>query len=982
MGLIEEKRKKILREMEAGRGSAIILPHPVSLEPPYLPFALQARKISFFERLFNGIPEDQPVGSDDAPAIISRLSCIRIKPSREDKNCIDTTEQLLISLPSESPIAFEIIGRHGRISFQITLAEGQCSQAVSQIRSHFPGADVSIDEDLVRASLSSPSAARAYRLKASPFFILSPVADSSLDPLRSLFGILGDLEKERAGILQVLFGPVVNDWKDNMRRASRSPYDPAQSSFIDLPGLPKIVDKKISKPLFAVSLRMLASDKDLLLSMEQFLKQFENGETGLVAIPGAYPLESILARNAFVNGAILNSTELSYIVHLPAPELLDSAPAIKQAVKSYPVPEEYLSGGPVLGINVYRGIRRMVCHSARLPNGHIYACGSPGSGKSSFLLNLLVQRINNGDGCGLLDPHGQLLEKGILPGIPKNRIKDVVLIDPSDTEYPVVFNPLQHDGSKLAKEQIRADLMGFLQLLFEDAFGVNIEHSLNFALLTLLQRKDATILDLEKIVIDKKWRSAFLEGIQDDRIHMFWEMEFPLLEKRGIVTALTNKLSTLTAPDSIIAPMLSSPEGKINFLDIINQRKIFLANLAHGRIGKRNSQLIGKLILSQFSIAAMMRQKDNLYTDFHLFVDELHELLSQSCAYILSATRKYGLHIIGANQSLSDLPSDILRHVLNAAVLIAFNTDYPPDQMILEKSFSRKVKSEDFGSLNRGETYVKMGTAVFNMTTERMPDAPTVTYVDQIIAESRAHYTVHKNPQLPERVTRVKENQKIKTHESQSRESKPDIPVSSPALTPQERSFLECVFTNPTQIVTATYKKLSLSAYMGDKIKKLLISKQFLRHVMIHTGQGPGIAKILLITPQGFDALGHDIVSAEGRGGAVHRYWQAVIKSHAEGLGYSAIIEELIPSSTEKVDLGLHRNGQAIAVEISITTKADQEMNNIVKCLKAGYDRVISLHENEDKVEKVKHLTADALSSEEQKKLRVGSIYEFGVFCL
>ena len=63
------------------------------------------------------------------------------------------------------------------------------------------------------------------------------------------------------------------------------------------------------------------------------------------------------------------------------------------------------------------------------------------------MLELMIrQDINYGHGLCLMDPHGDIIED-ILDFIPENRIKDVVLIDPSDTNWPVSFNPLQKCGA-------------------------------------------------------------------------------------------------------------------------------------------------------------------------------------------------------------------------------------------------------------------------------------------------------------------------------------------------------------------------------------------------------------------------------------------------------------------------------------------------------------------------------------------------------
>ena len=138
-----------------------------------------------------------------------------------------------------------------------------------------------------------------------------------LTPYRTLCGVLGNLLQGEAGVLQILFSSVRHNWRDNMLRASRNPDDLSQSPFVDLPSLPKSADKKLSKPLFAVAIRIVASGKTLLERMENFFAQFETIENGITHVHGVYPFQSIIDRNTFTPGIIMNTTELSYLVHLP-----------------------------------------------------------------------------------------------------------------------------------------------------------------------------------------------------------------------------------------------------------------------------------------------------------------------------------------------------------------------------------------------------------------------------------------------------------------------------------------------------------------------------------------------------------------------------------------------------------------------------------------------------------------------------------------
>jgi DNA helicase HerA-like ATPase len=72
---------------------------------------------------------------------------------------------------------------------------------------------------------------------------------------------------------------------------------------------------------------------------------------------------------------------------------------------------------------------------------HLYVVGQTGTGKSTLLLNLIVQDLAAGEGLALLGPHGDLA-RDVLNYIPNRRLNDLVYVNPYDYERPIGFNPL------------------------------------------------------------------------------------------------------------------------------------------------------------------------------------------------------------------------------------------------------------------------------------------------------------------------------------------------------------------------------------------------------------------------------------------------------------------------------------------------------------------------------------------------------------
>lgn len=96
----------------------------------------------------------------------------------------------------------------------------------------------------------------------------------------------------------------------------------------------------------------------------------------------------------------------------------------------------------ILGNTDYRGDKVLFGIKEEDKFRHMYIVGKTGTGKSTFIANLLKSDMAAGNGLALLDPHGELVDT-VLEHIPTNRINDVILFDVSDSDFPIGFNLLQ-----------------------------------------------------------------------------------------------------------------------------------------------------------------------------------------------------------------------------------------------------------------------------------------------------------------------------------------------------------------------------------------------------------------------------------------------------------------------------------------------------------------------------------------------------------
>ena len=177
---------------------------------------------------------------------------------------------------------------------------------------------------------------------------------------------------------------------------------------------------------------------------------------------------------------------------------------------------------------------------------------------------------------------------------------------------------------------------------------------LRAALQTLMYVPGTTFLDIKRILHNEGFRQAIVAKLKHPMLREFWEEDFPRYSKDATSPIISRVNKFLYLPQ--LYAMLSSPESKIDFHDIIEQKKILLVNLASGSIGEDNAQLIGSMMVAQLQMAIMRRASvpPSQRHPFYLYVDEFQNFTTSSFEKILSEARKYNLCLtLATNSSLS-----------------------------------------------------------------------------------------------------------------------------------------------------------------------------------------------------------------------------------------------------------------------------------------------------------------------------------------
>jgi hypothetical protein len=321
---------------------------------------------------------------------------------------------------------------------------------------------------------------------------------------------------------------------------------------------------------------------------------------------------------------------------------------------------------------------------------HIYLVGKSGSGKSTALFNLAMHDIYAGEGVAVIDPHGDLAE-AIIDSLPPERTHEVCYLNVADTEFPVGFNPLA--GVPIHRQPLAAaGIVSAFKHLWSDSWGPRLEHFLYNGVAALMAHPHPTLIELSRMYTDEKFRERVIARVTDPAIGRFWRQEYPNYDRHFQAEAaapILNKVGQLAAYPAL-RNILGQTSPKFDLAYAMNNRKIlianvaepqpdtsrvFIANLAKGRIGEQASNLLGSLLISHLQLVAMARSDlaPANRVPFFVHVDEFQSFSTEAFAALLSEARKFGTHFCLANQYLEQVQPQVRAAVLgNAGTLMVF----------------------------------------------------------------------------------------------------------------------------------------------------------------------------------------------------------------------------------------------------------------------------------------------------------------------
>ena len=675
---------------------------------------------------------------------------------KEEINLSAQLFSILVSLKSHFVLEAAVHNVGEEIHFYIGVPTKSVEAVIRQIQGLWKDAQVSYVDDYNIFNSSGESSGVFVRQKFSYALPVRTYIESNTDTFAPILSGLSKISEVGEGIaIQVLGNPAPESAKKNILQMLESLKKGAKMEDL-IKGLkinfgdikkamsgpeekkenePKIVDEdaikalesKISKPLLALNIRVVASalnniQADMILDgVLNGFSQFSSPRRQEFKIVKPRNIKDFFYNFSFRDfdenqNVVLNTEELASVFHLPT--ATSDIPKIKWAKAKEAPPPVLPDSGTLVGESDFRNEHKPVYITEEDRRRHVYLIGQTGTGKTNLLMNMAIEDIKQGKGVCVIDPHGEDAES-VLSAIPKDRLDDVIVFDPADLQKPMGMNMLEYDFNKPEEKTfIVNELFNIFEKLYDMkvAGGPMFEQYTKNAILLLMEdmvNEPATLMEIQRVFTDDDYRERKLMRIANPVVIDFWEKEAQKATGEhslaNMSAYITSKFNNFTVND-YVRPIIGQEKSAFNFRKIMDEGKILILPLSKGKIGEANANLLGMIILGKILMAALSRadMPQENRRDFNLFIDEFQNFTTDSTSIILAEARKYRLNLVMAHQFIAQLPDKIKDSVFgNVGTKIVFRVGIS-DAEFLVKEFTPVFDQTDLTTIATGRAYIKM----------------------------------------------------------------------------------------------------------------------------------------------------------------------------------------------------------------------------------------------------------------------------------
>jgi hypothetical protein len=697
---------------------------------------------------------------------------------------LSITNRLKVALFHHDIVSFEIVASYKKIEFYVATYKNYASLVDKQITTFYPDADLHIGTE-PPPFIKKGNKVRGYYLHQgnTKWYPIKTYKTIENDPLNDLTNVLSKIEDGEHATIQMIIRPLSDKWQkkaeafgealfkgkkeggflskipligslntvfislifgyENAVKGENAPGASSGDSYVRMLQTKeetyKTIGEKATQDGFDTVIRIMASSpkkarldqilNNLLISFTVFKASGVNWFQNRRAFPLFDLFNTPLMLHNFKNRyfqygekkSLLSSQELATMFHFPNSRY-NKTPVISWlSYKVLPAPQIVSDEGILLGNNVYRGEERPIRFGRKDRRRHHYVIGQTGTGKSVYLGSLARQDMLRGDGVCVIDPHGDLIED-LMQYVPKERVKDVIVFNPADSERPMGLNILEADTPEQQDMASSQATEIFIKIFGDEIFGPRIQHYFRNACLTLMADKEegATLIDVPRMFTDDEFMKYKVTKVTNPIVRSFWEHEYANTgdrERQEMIPYFSSKFGPFIT-NTIMRNTIGQTKSAFNFRKSMDEQKILLINLSKGKIGELNTQLLGLVMVAQIQMAAMGRvdMKEEDRKDFYLYVDEFQNFATDTFCSILSEARKYRLALIMAHQYINQLvvtkggsTSSQIRDAVfgNVGTLQSFKVG-ADDGEYLAKEYAPVLTEQDIIGISNYKAYIKL----------------------------------------------------------------------------------------------------------------------------------------------------------------------------------------------------------------------------------------------------------------------------------
>lgn len=687
-------------------------------------------------------------------------------------------------------VSFEVVYEKKEVFFHVVTYNWYANLIEKQITSSYTDAEIEFTTP-VKIKKEPGKHIRAFFMyeKQPYYYPIRTYKDLENDPLNDMANVLSKLKETDRAIVQILVNPKSNRWSKKAKKIATAAFKGKKAHIFS--GIPvlgligrilggifgmlvhgeaptnapgasggdsyvrmlqseeevwKKVGEKANQPGFDTVIRMITQSEtedgaqdivnNLSLAFNVFMHQGMNWfqTRRIVPINSVNTPWMLFNFNRRLTGygeksSLMVPEELGSIYHLPNARYNLTPVIAWLKYRVLPAPTNVPTEGILLGYNVYRGVKKEIRIMKDDRTRHQYIIGKSGSGKSVLLNFMARQDIKNGDGCCVVDPHGDLIEDCLMY-VPKERAKEVIVFNPADQERPMGLNMLEASTPEQMDMASSQATEIFIKIFGDEIFGPRIQHYFRNGCLTLMedQEEGATLIDVPRIFVDNEFMKYKVSKVTNPVVRSFWEHEYANTgerEKQEMIPYFSAKFGPFIT-NTIMRNTIGQPKSAFNFRDVMDNQKVLLINLSKGKIGDLNTQLLGLVVVARLQMAAMSRVdiSGEKRKDFFLYVDEFQNFATDSFCSILSEARKYRLGLIMAHQYIGQLTvskfgqtSTAIRDAVfgNVGTMVAFKIG-AEDAEYMTKEFAPALSEQDIIGIANYKAYIKLN---INNTTSR-----------------------------------------------------------------------------------------------------------------------------------------------------------------------------------------------------------------------------------------------------------------------